>query len=308
MANPYLEGVPVRARNAGAARRFVALWVLLLGMFFFIWLVLGGQSDHSAPLVHAPSAPSRAAATATIEDARRVGFLTLVGVPVGTVGLITGLVLLTVRRKKRDAAQLRDAEVLLACEQVDAAVLALRSLLPRAKPGAAHFTAMLALGRCAEQRGDFRAAYEMFMLASSSLDGPGMKPLRKQLAPLAAAHRAFAAAALGHFPEAEAALAETNEPTALPPTRARAVRSRALLLARRGEHKELLDLLARERGALRNALVERDRTLLRALEAVARRAIEGGTRAAAARVEVDPVLRPWIERAAPAAAAAWGPA
>jgi hypothetical protein len=304
MANRYLDGLPARAKRKRPLLRIVLLWGLLIVFFLAIWQLLQ-PSDVPAPPRHhgsrAPASMTEPRAELTLPES-----LGIVLLPMLPLGLGAFLLFIALRARRFASVNTQRAELLLAREQVDDAVTELRRLLVRVQGGHMHWATMLLLGRCAEAKGDFAEAAEIFDFASSSLGGPGMRVLRRQLAPFAAAHRAFALAAVGRLEEADAALAVTSDPIALPPTKARVVRARALLLARRREHRALLDLLAAERMLVRNATAERDRELLRVLGALAQRALAGGTRAPAHRHEVDPVFRPWIERVAPEVTVLWG--
>jgi hypothetical protein len=283
MPNRYLDGLPARGKRRGPWVRLVVLWGLLVLVFLAIWQLL--QPSDGSPAVQPPEPPSS-----------DPSWTFVLGSTVVALAIVAAGVGLFLRRRAGGLAAMRSADAMLAREQVDAPVATLRSILPKVQPGHAHFSAMLVLGRCAEMHADFTEAAEIFELATSSLGGPALRLLRRQLVPLAAAYRAFALAAAGRLDEADAALAATNEPLALPPTRALVTRARALVLAKRGEHRALLDLLAKERAMVRNGLNERNRSLLRLLAARARVALEGGTLDAVSRADVDPALLPWIDR------------
>src|SRR5262249_42608920 len=157
---------------------------------------------------------------------------------------------------------------------------------------------LMVLGRAAEWNGDLREAVEVYARAERSLRGWSAR----YYGPMATARRAFALAALGDLDGAEAcarALPENAHVTA----RASGVRARALVLAKRGAPRELLDLLEHERRTVRGLMVARDRTLLRTLAMAAKRALEPATREAAAEPAPPEPTRAWIASVYPAASA-----
>src|SRR5215472_6903205 len=135
------------------------------------------------------------------------------------------------------------------------------------------------LGDCAELKGDFGDAAELFALALRELevkrDGWSKRAFFRAVF---AAKRAFALAAMGRLDEADTQLAGirgTDDEVELRPLVGRA---RALLLAKRGAHGQLLELsrsCAFEESGMIGA---RSKALMRALEVQARCALDGAYR------------------------------
>lgn len=290
----YLEGVPSRARRR--ASRVLLVWLVLVVLFVCVWVLLGAPPD-ARP---APRPVEPPGALATLAPALLV------------LAAFGGALFVVVRRQREGALAALRGEELLSAERFDEAVVYLQARLRRGLAPFPAFQALSALGRCAEAKMDFADAAAIYTAAAGAVPRAfgALGTLHAQVVPIAHGRRAFALAADDRLDEAERELELALGPVALPAARPLAVRARALVLAKRARYKDLLDLLASERRVTKNGLPLRDRLLLRALGAHARRAlaatVEGRQRSAApAPLLVDPDLRPWIARVFPAAAALW---
>jgi tetratricopeptide (TPR) repeat protein len=211
----------------------------------------------------------------------------LVVVALVVVGMIA-----TMRSHILRTAGVRPAEAKLLEDDIDGAIAAAQAALANAIPMQRH-NALIVLGACAERRGDFDDAAELFGLASASLPAPRSAQVER----LADARRAFALAAAGRLDEAETALGTTAATT-----HAYFLRARALLLAKRGRHKELLDALSSARSLVRTTMAMRERLFVRVLAVHARAALSPSTREAGAYPVVsDPEVAAWIVRVFPKA-------
>jgi hypothetical protein len=289
----YLDGIPtVRTRRV---KRGLVLWLLLILMFVAIWQLLTSRSVDTAP--------STAPYMAMQVYGEGWDWTSLAFGGAAFSALFVGVLALKTRRIGESMTEVRAAEAALLAEDYDRSVALARAWLMRAglqsQPA---FNALLVLGACAEQRSSFADAEELFRRAQDCLPPTVGLSLRDQLGPFAAARRAFALAAMDRLDEAEALLAIPVSPVVLPAVRPLQVRATALVLAKRGMHRGLLELLHREHPLIRNTLSRRDKLLLRVLAAHAKAELEDTMRAAATDiVGVDDDLKPWLARIMPGA-------
>ena len=317
MTTRYLEGVPRRTfRSAGRVLRLLLLWVLAMVLFVAIWQLLSPPPSPSPSPRAAGAARSQTAPRAEVqeESAHARADVFDLAVPLAVlVAVGVGAWLLVVRRAQRGLSETNDVEQLFLCERYDDAIARAQRQLRtgRLQPYPA-FRAFLMLGKCVEAKGEFADAAEVYGAAAGAVpSAPGvLGTMRQQLAPLASAQKAFALAADGRLDEADVELRAAAGPVAMPGTRAMAVRARAVVLAKRAQYKELLDLLASERAVVKRSLAYKDRMLLRALAAHARQgvasAVDGRARSGGvAPLHVDGDTRAWITRVFPPARALW---
>jgi tetratricopeptide (TPR) repeat protein len=211
---------------------------------------------------------------------------------------VAGFVALRRRRSAAGAADVRVvAEALVLRDDFDAAVPKLKDAIRTSRGPWRQANLLALLGRCAEGRGDFAHAADVYARAEA------LVPTRRgvayaQLAPMVAARGAFALAASGRLDEATNALARAGGRDAYPGTRALA--ARALVLTRRGEHEALRKHVDEARVVVKNSLSYRDRALMRVVAANAHRALTGHLRGGVpAGLHLDAETRSWIARAAP---------
>lgn len=185
------------------------------------------------------------------------------------------------------------------------AMAALRKVLSGGLLAYDRARALHLLGQIAEARGDFAHAAEVYERAVLAL------PVRRgvlgmafaQLAPVLGVKRAFCLAAAGRLEDAQRVLDAAHDRDEFPGVRALAVRARAVLLARRGEHQALVDLATREHVRIKNGLLHRDRALMRVLLGWGRSCASGAFRSPPPPgFGEDPELRAWIAKAVPEAA------
>jgi tetratricopeptide (TPR) repeat protein len=213
---------------------------------------------------------------------------------------VAGFVVLRRRRSGVGVADVRVlAEALVLRDDFDAAVPKLKDAIRTSRGPWRQANLLALLGRCAEGRGDFAHAADVYARAE------GLLPSRRtvayaQLAPILAARAAFALAASGRLDEATNALARAGGRDAYPGTRALAARALALVLTRRGEHEALRKHVDEARVVVKNSLSYRDRALMRVVAANAQRALTGHLRGGVpAGLHLDAETRSWIARAAP---------
>jgi tetratricopeptide (TPR) repeat protein len=185
-------------------------------------------------------------------------------------------------------------------ERIPEAIARCRALLRSGLGPYLRAQALLVLGECAEQEGDFAEAAEIFVLAEGRLRSARVNAvlLAQQLA-VVAARRAFAHAACGELDRAEATLRTAGVRDGVPLAGPLSSRAMLLVLARRGLKQQVIERLATDAKLLRNGLAFRDRSLVAVVGAfAASRAIPHGS--------VDPAIVPWLTRAFPEAAAILG--
>jgi tetratricopeptide (TPR) repeat protein len=227
-----------------------------------------------------------------------------------TLGLILCAVFIVAWRARRHGLGRRPtrvddwlaAEALVLRDDFDGAVARIQRALAVAPTRWRQVALLGLLGRCAEGRGDFPEAADVFGRAEEMI--PTRRGAYAQLGPVLAAHRAFALAATGKLDDATRALERAGGRQAYPRTRALAARARALVLARRGERQALSQHLDETRVVVKSSLGHRDRTLLRVLGESARWGLAGQIRGGVpSGLRVDAETRAWITRAAPDTAA-----
>lgn len=267
----YLEGVP------NAPRRFARV-VFLGGLYWLAFMAVG----LIVPLAFQAAGP----------------LFTFV-VLTAPVWLLVAILLLWFAQLTRGWAELRKAEATLLRGDLDLAERQTKRALSRGLGQAAWWQGLLLLGRVAEGRGDFSAAAEIFERSTRAYRLVDRSAVR-QTAPLSAAYRAFALSASDRLDEADAALRQTEDELATPLTRPMAVRAKALLLSKRKAWRELVDLLAAERGVIRRGLSRRDRLLLSVLGSEAKRALEDRHRVAGVEpLDIEAEEREWLEAVEP---------
>jgi hypothetical protein len=299
MANRYLDDLPMPRKKGQQTTRTLLLWILLIVMLLAIWQFLS-PSDRRAISTAVKPRPTatKVAPSASADDPPSLTGLALITLP---ALVFVGLYALRSRRRAEHVFSSGDVETALLREDLDGAIAGARKHLGvgDSVPYASH-RALMVLGTCAEWRGDFREAEEIFARAEQSFSRTLGGSLRDQAAPFARARRAFSLATLDRLDEAEALLVMPVIAIVAPAVRPLVVRARALVLTKRGRHREILDLLQAERSLLRSALTQRDATVLRMLAAHAKAELEDTTRSAAAdTTAIDPDLRPWLARILP---------
>jgi tetratricopeptide (TPR) repeat protein len=216
---------------------------------------------------------------------------------VGVFGVSMGFTRWRMRTERRSMQAVEHAEQLVLSEQSTEAIALLKGALNGSMGAYSRFRAWTALGKCAEYDKNFHEAVDVYAEAATSLTkaGRAYALLREQLLPLAAAHRAFVLAVTDRIQEAEATLQATSGPRALPGTFGIALRTRLVLLAKRGRRAELLQAIEAERALILSGFTHRDRVFVRALVAWAK-----GEPARA--VTTDAELSAWLSVVLPMAA------
>lgn len=248
----------------------------------------------------------------------------------GVLGFLGSIALAWVLLFRVAKALDRAARAWLAGE-VPGAIAEVQAALPIAFRSDFRTKAYHVLGLCAEARGDFPEALELFRLSEASL--PAMiAPLRRQRAlVLSRCHQAIAHAALGDVAGAHAAqhgaclaFAEAQRPASwnvllddaawgLGPASINHVvegmeagRDLRALLSLSGmrvallvgnAHREVLGIAERERACLMAGLMPREMLLALKMEERARLALEPQYRSAPLALDADPSHLAWVERA-----------
>ena len=281
--NPYLDGLkPAPVASKHSPRKTLALWVLLIVMFIAIYNFVG-SSPHSN---HATPDSDKTAVTLT-ESNVPFPFVTILGSVV--LLLLYGLF----RQGSKIDSDLNDAEIALQSDDVNGAIERIRVVL--ANKVKLRARALYLLGECAERRGDFVEAEEVFREALAAC-GEGNKKTgaRGTIASLVLPRQAFALIAVNRLDEGALILDARTAPDEHPNARALALRARALLLAKRRDTEGFRALISANFATIQNALAVRDRLLLRAIELTT-----NGTRQGALAGAIDPDERAWITRIAP---------
>ena len=183
----------------------------------------------------------------------------------GLVVLCAGLTLVVRAPEPKSATE---ARLLLEVGDVDGAETSTVALLRTRPVGIARGRALLLLGRCAEQRGDFADAGEVFAMASNATEGDD------ELAQEASERRAFCLAATGHEEDAARTLgvfAATISPfrVAHARLRPRGLLAEALVRHQRRDAAGDAALVHRHGEELEALLLPHDRALLLVLHRMA---------------------------------------
>jgi hypothetical protein len=187
----------------------------------------------------------------------------------GLVVLSAGLTLVVRAPEPKSATQ---ARLLLEVGDVDGAETSTIALLRTRPAGIARGRALLLLGRCAERRGDFAEATEVFTMAANATEGD------EELLEEVRERRAFCLAATGH--EEDAARALGVDAGAVSPFRVAHARFRplgllaeALVRHQRRDAVGVLALVDRHGEELLAELQAHDRALLLVLHRMARQSL-----------------------------------
>jgi hypothetical protein len=176
---------------------------------------------------------------------------------------------MTLLMRAPEAKSATQARLLLEVGDVDGAETSAVALLRTRPVGIARGRALLLLGRCAEQRGDFADATEVFTMAFSATEGD--EELDEELRE----RRAFCLAATGHEEDAARALGVDTERSA--PFRVAhahlrplGVLAEALVRHQRKDAAGVAALVERHGDELRDQLQPQDRALLTVMHRIAK--------------------------------------
>jgi hypothetical protein len=176
---------------------------------------------------------------------------------------------MTLIMRAPEAKSATETRMLLDAGDIEGAETSVVTLL-RARPvGLTRGHALLLLGRCAEQRGEFADAKEIYPMAFGSTEGD--EDLEEELRE----RQAFCLAATGGEADAARTLgvdAEKGSPFRVPHGQLRplGVRAEALVRHHRRDDAGVAELVARHGEELESRLQPRDRALLTVLHRIAR--------------------------------------